>query len=281
MCTSAAPRELELEHTADRNHQGPPQHFQARRIEYDLAMGAADILAYPSHPGGGDPSPTDDGYSRNQQQHMPADIDQRTAVKGDGKPLSVRTQIRSDPSHRHPGQVRLNWNDNILQEFVARRTNIDCKRHRDEDVPDVADLTGEAEIGPLRHAGGGRSSTGRSWLPPRAPGPPTEIRSKTTGCGRGNPIDQGQSKAPRHGRRNWPAERRSAEWRVGSRRFRTGRNLRCPLPARHSLAPDQRILGDRAPGDQFAELGVGIRALLLAVGCIKPGSVCHIIPFRC
>src|SRR6185369_13561974 len=55
-------------------------------------------------------------------------------------------------------------------------------------------------------------------------------------------------------------------------------NFSGPLPARHPLSPDQRVRSDHAPGNEVAQLGLRIRALLLATGCIKPRSVRHFCP---
>src|ERR1700716_3970197 len=83
-----------------------------------------------------------------------------------------------------------------------------------------------------------------------------------------------------------PADARQGAARTRNHR-RTGaagrqaRNFCRLLPIRHPLGPDQRVRGDGASGDQLAELDFGIWPLLLALGCIKPGSSRHIIPSPC
>ena len=79
-----------------------------------------------------------------------------------------------------------------------------------------------------------------------------------------------------------PHRRRAARLR-NRRRARAAGNqagdFARPLPAGHALGPDQRIGADRSPCDQVAELGFRKRPLLLAVGCVKPRSVRHFVPF--
>src|SRR6185437_525342 len=76
--------------------------------------------------------------------------------------------------------------------------------------------------------------------------------------------------------------RRLAARRWDGRRPRAARhqagNISRPLPAGHAIGPYQRIRGDRVSGDEVAKLSFRKRALLLALGGIKPGSIGHFIP---
>ena len=78
---------------------------------------------------------------------MPADIDQRAALEGDRKLLSVRAEIRwrsiaassrTDTPEPESDQIAGN----------SRSTAIAAEANSDENVPDVADLSREAEVRP-------------------------------------------------------------------------------------------------------------------------------------
>ena len=164
-----------------------------------------------------------------------------------------------------------------------RRRRIAGEAQQDEHPPGSHDLAGERQIGPPRHLNAGhrpaievRSAHGAGMI--------SRCRRRTAALCRASPRAEDRSTAGcRHIRRCSARPPRGAHGPpdAASRRprgaRRQARDFAGPLPVGHALGPDQRVRRDRAPGDQVAKLDLGIWALLLALGCIKPGSSRHFI----